>query len=211
MYFSNVIVSALAAQALAQDNRVPRARVGQVAALIAAAAALPGSALPVFDALEARDGAKNKGAKAKAVKGCKTKRDDEEEEDVEGLVARHHEGANGKAAAKATNNCNKNGKRDEVAEEDTEDAEGLEARDVEEESEEDASELATRDVEKEDASELVARAKKAKKAKKSKKGKKGKKGKKSKKGAKKGKEAGKKAGSNANTGATNGAKTVTTA
>ncbi|KAF4457325.1 hypothetical protein F53441_715, partial [Fusarium austroafricanum] len=175
MYFSNIIVSALAAQALAQDNRVPRARVGQVAALMAAAA-LPGSAVPVFDALEARDphhqGAKNKGAKVKAVKGCKAKRDDEEEEDVEGLVARHHRGANGKAAAKTTNNCNKNGKRDEVAEEDTEDAEGLEARDVEEE---DTSELAARDVEEdteEDASELVARAKKAKKAKKGKKGKK---------------------------------------
>ncbi|RKK19837.1 hypothetical protein BFJ65_g6550 [Fusarium oxysporum f. sp. cepae] len=116
MYFSNVIVATLAAQALAQDNRVPRVRVGRVAALVAAAA-LPVRALPVFDALEARDphhgGAKTKGAKAKAVEGCKAKRDDEDEEAVEGLVARHHQGANGKAAAKATNNCNKNGKRDE--------------------------------------------------------------------------------------------------
>ncbi|KAF4953769.1 hypothetical protein FGADI_5762 [Fusarium gaditjirri] len=133
MYFSNVVVTVLAAQAFSQDSRVSRSSFGQVAALMAAAA-LPADALalPIFS-VEKREphhqGGQNKqNNQAQAqnnnqaqgqnannnanANGCNAnnKRDEE-------LVARHHQGnqggnangnANGNGAAAAANGCNNN-------------------------------------------------------------------------------------------------------
>jgi len=68
MYFSNILVSALAAQAFSRDGQVPSA--GKFAVCLSSrspkfatnvlqalmvAGAIPGSALPVFTTLETRD------------------------------------------------------------------------------------------------------------------------------------------------------------
>ncbi|GKU10945.1 unnamed protein product [Fusarium langsethiae] len=54
MYFTNVFVAALAAQAFSRDGRVSSSGTGKLAALMALGAA-PGSALPIFTTVEVRE------------------------------------------------------------------------------------------------------------------------------------------------------------